>query len=294
MRKESIRSVLNKAKTASAMARERGDKTSDRSVKYFLNPFLAKEFGELCSLNFFRYITSRVSSEKDSIENIKKKPKMVDYGIDKEDFILLSQNFVKARSVGIFLAIIIDVIFWVSLAGFVEGLILSIIPGFLLAGLAAPDFSPRIYCYFSPGSRKILKYTKDLIGYYKNDIDFWKNLSWRDFEKEVIKFFVELNFKCNGTPASGDKGVDGWISYKNKKIAIQCKKKSQPVGPAIVRELLGTMLREKADIGLIITTTGYSVGAHEAAGGLVILLDMEEFINMDRLAFEILFNRYIN
>ena len=52
-----------------------------------------------------------------------------------------------------------------------------------------------------------------------------------------------------------------------ERVIVQCKRYRKPVGVATVRELLGTLLREGADSGILVTTSSFTSGALKESKG---------------------------
>ena len=91
--------------------------------------------------------------------------------------------------------------------------------------------------------------------------DFWLNLNGYSFETEIAKLYERLGYSAQITPKSGDGGVDIILEKDGKRIAVQCKHHSKPVGPAPVRELLGVVASQDFDSGIFISLNGYTKNA---------------------------------
>ncbi len=90
------------------------------------------------------------------------------------------------------------------------------------------------------------------------------------FERLCQRVLRESGFiEVEVTGKSGDGGIDGkgiirfggLISFP---VIFQCKRYSSNVGPAVVRELRGSM-QGRADRGMILTTSGFTADAHKEA-----------------------------
>jgi hypothetical protein len=97
-----------------------------------------------------------------------------------------------------------------------------------------------------------------------------RTLSARDFEKFIATLIDQLGFEnVELTPSSGDQGRDIIASKRMHGIpiifAFECKlyKPGNPVGPDILRALLGTVrhARTAANKGVLVTTSTFSPGA---------------------------------
>ena len=92
-----------------------------------------------------------------------------------------------------------------------------------------------------------------------------------------------MGFRSNPTPATGDSGVDvTFLDEAGRKILVQCKHHAKPIGPAVVREMIGTIVGEKASFGIIVALSGFTQGAYDTADGSVILLEVEDLINLNK------------
>ena len=115
--------------------------------------------------------------------------------------------------------------------------------------------------------------------------DYWRSLSGIELESEMAALCRRLGYDVETTPTSGDKGVDLvlWDFIRKKKIVVQCKSHKSPVGPAVVRELYGSMIAAKADKAVLACTGGFTRGVNEfvkgkpielvSASGLALLAD---------------------
>lgn len=97
-----------------------------------------------------------------------------------------------------------------------------------------------------------------------------KFLDARDFEHFIAVLVDKLGFEgvCL-TPASGDKGRD-IIATKTVEgipiiFAFECKRYKKPIGPGIMRALLGTVVQSstKANKGVLVTTSTFTSGARK-------------------------------
>ena len=93
--------------------------------------------------------------------------------------------------------------------------------------------------------------------------DYWMSLSGADFERELANVLRALGYRVKLTPSSGDDGVDLILKRPDKTIVVQCKAHKNPVGPAIARELLGSMIHFKADQAILACTGGFTRGVEE-------------------------------
>ena len=93
--------------------------------------------------------------------------------------------------------------------------------------------------------------------------DYWMSLSGTAFEREMANVLRALGYRVKSNPTSGDEGVDLILNRPGKTIVIQCKAHKNPVGPAIARELFGSMIHFKADRAILACTGGFTRGVKE-------------------------------
>lgn len=85
-----------------------------------------------------------------------------------------------------------------------------------------------------------------------------------EFERVVTQAYRNLGWQVQETPASGDRGVDAYLQKDGTVSILQCKRLSSGrVGSPVLRDLLGTIVAESADGGIIVTTSSFSEDAVE-------------------------------
>jgi hypothetical protein len=154
-----------------------------------------------------------------------------------------------------------------------------------------PDIANYNYdkkLYFKGIFDKILdyesKYINDIINQRnkKREEDYWLGLDGFKFEREVSDLYRKLGYKVETTRAVADGGVD--IKLWNKEgeyIIVQCKNHKDKVGPAIVRDLFGTMHNEKADKAILLCSGGFNKSVFDFVTGKSIeLVDIKQLINL--------------
>ena len=114
-------------------------------------------------------------------------------------------------------------------------------------------------------------------------LTFWNSLDGYQFEREVASFFRNQGYTATVTKGSGDGGVDVILTYLNEKIAVQCKAHSKPVGPAVVRDLYGTMTSGGYSKAILVSKSGFTKGVYEfAAGKPIELITVNDILSMVR------------
>ena len=97
----------------------------------------------------------------------------------------------------------------------------------------------------------------------RKEVEFWESLSGAEFERELASLFIRVGYQVEMTPMSRDEGVDLVLKRNGKIGIVQCKRYAQPAGPAIARELLGSMVAYHADYAVLACTGGFTQGVHE-------------------------------
>jgi hypothetical protein len=94
-------------------------------------------------------------------------------------------------------------------------------------------------------------------------------MDWESFERVVAQVLSSMGFVAELTQTTSDGGIDV-IARRDEpllrgKYVVQCKNWSTPVGVAVIRDLYGTMTHERANKGILITTSSFTRGAIEFA-----------------------------
>jgi hypothetical protein len=135
------------------------------------------------------------------------------------------------------------------------------------AGLLAPDGQPAsddqpLRVVFGQVSKQALRWLAD-------HPDALSDLHWRDFETLVADLFDRAGFDVTLTAASEDRGADLYVARHtglgSLLYVVECKRyrRDRPVGPGLVRELRGVVDRERANAGILVTTSFFSEGARD-------------------------------
>ena len=115
----------------------------------------------------------------------------------------------------------------------------------------------------------------------RHAVDYWQSLSGVEFERELGILFMRMGYQVSRTPASGDHGVDLILTAKGKTAIVQCKRYAHPAGPAVVRELLGSMVAYPADYGVLACTGGFTRNVHEfVRGKRIVLMGLDDIVRM--------------
>lgn len=94
-----------------------------------------------------------------------------------------------------------------------------------------------------------------------------KEISWQEFERLVGEAYRRKGYLAEVVGSdSGDGGVDIKLTGHGETVLVQCKQwKAYKVGVTTVRELLGVVISEKADRGIIVTSGRYTQEAQAFA-----------------------------
>jgi hypothetical protein len=134
-----------------------------------------------------------------------------------------------------------------------------------------------------PRYRRAQRYRKALAMFrawwVRTQEEFWLSLSGLQFEAELAAVFRRAGFRAELTAVSGDKGVDIWLYTKRGKEIVQCKAHSGPIGPAVARELYGTLQHFGAPAATLASTSGFTKGVRAFARNKpIVLMDLRDII----------------
>ena len=103
------------------------------------------------------------------------------------------------------------------------------------------------------------------------------------FEKIIQKVFEHMGHEVQSTKSSGDNGIDAVVFINKHKFIVQCKKyaTSNKVGEPALRDLLGTVTKEKAKGGFFVTTSDFTNAAIQwAKNTSLTLIDSSELVEL--------------
>jgi restriction system protein len=86
-----------------------------------------------------------------------------------------------------------------------------------------------------------------------------------DFELYVGTMFEGMGCHVLHTGKSNDGGVDLVVIQNGKRGLVQCKRYLNPIGPSVVRDLRGAVVREGAHFGFLVTTATFTKAAEDEA-----------------------------
>jgi restriction endonuclease Mrr len=92
-----------------------------------------------------------------------------------------------------------------------------------------------------------------------------------EFEEYVVELLNRRGFSAQHVGGRGDGGIDLYVEHANgERAVVQCKRYDPEgsIGPGIVRELIGTMMREGVKYGYLVTTARFTSGARSEADSI--------------------------
>ena len=125
-------------------------------------------------------------------------------------------------------------------------------------------------------------------------LDF-SDMSGAEFENLILQLVRKMGFEAQQTKASGDGGIDIVAHYSQPFLEgtyiIQCKRWSSSIGEPVLRDLYGVVMSERANKGILVTTSYFTSSATSFADGKPI-----ELIDGDKLSslldrFELALNK---
>ena len=95
------------------------------------------------------------------------------------------------------------------------------------------------------------------------------NMTGYEFENYISKLLTKMGFEVEVTQYSNDGGIDLIATYEKPifsgKYIVQCKKWATSVGQPEVRDLYGVVMDQRANKGILITTSDFTSQAYEFA-----------------------------
>jgi restriction system protein len=110
------------------------------------------------------------------------------------------------------------------------------------------------------------------IDYLARNFDTIDRIHWRKFEGLTAEYFTKLGWRVEIGPGHGDEGVDIRVWPPDAAedippaILIQCKRQKDTIEKVVVKALYADVLHEKAESGLIVTTSRLARGAEKTCG----------------------------
>lgn len=117
-------------------------------------------------------------------------------------------------------------------------------------------------------------------------IEAMRVMSPIDFERHVMSLFEAEGCPAAVTQQSNDFGVDGFVTYPEGIVVVQCKRHgpANPVGRPVVQQFKGVIEEQNAVRGYIVTTSRFTQEALASAekSGRIVLIDFIRLIKWHR------------
>lgn len=134
-----------------------------------------------------------------------------------------------------------------------------------------------------PVRNTIVLINNDLLSIFKNDPDGIRKLDPFRFEELVADLFQNEGYEVVVTPPRADGGKDIYVYRKdpitNLVFLVECKRYVPPntVGVEIARQLYGIVQQERANGGIIVTTSYFTKPAKEFAATVPYQLFLKDY-----------------
>lgn len=96
-------------------------------------------------------------------------------------------------------------------------------------------------------------------------LDYYEKMNGFEFEKFCSDKLKKEGWETINTKKTGDQGIDIIVQKGNRKVGIQCKKYSKPIGNKAVQEVKAGLEFYKLDEGVVIGNTKFTKSAIELA-----------------------------
>jgi restriction system protein len=118
----------------------------------------------------------------------------------------------------------------------------------------------------------------------KEVADFTKVSTGIQYEQYCAQTLQEVGWNAQLTKATGDQGTDIIAERDGRRIVVQCKFYSSPVGNKAVQEAAAARLHERADQAIVVSNATYTNAARQLAGTTgVILLHHDDLASFGRV-----------
>lgn len=156
---------------------------------------------------------------------------------------------------------------------------------------AVYDVAEKLLAKLGDGDREPRDLTggTQALGYLLDHPDYLEEISPREFEQMIFRYFEELGFDAIQTPQTADGGYDILLKDKNtsRSTIVEVKKyaRNSKLGVSSVHQLLGSMMLTDAASAILVTTGGFSASALSMAQKSprsIKLLTLEELMSISR------------
>lgn len=107
------------------------------------------------------------------------------------------------------------------------------------------------------------------INYLHKNFNRIDSIHWRQFEGLTAEYFDRLGYTVELGPGRNDDGVDIRLWDKDSNtggpplVLVQCKRQKSKIEKVVIKALWADVLAEKAESGLIVTTSSLSPGSQD-------------------------------
>jgi restriction system protein len=107
------------------------------------------------------------------------------------------------------------------------------------------------------------------INYLYKNFNCIDSIHWRQFEGLSAEYFDRLGYTVELGPGRNDEGVDIRLWDKDSNtggpplVLVQCKRQKSKIEKVVIKALWADVLAEKAESGLIVTTSSLSPGSQD-------------------------------
>lgn len=208
-------------------------------------------------------------------------PKLEEFGITTDEYTKLKQGADPWTTPRNIIVVIIAIIVGVVSGSAYEDLKAGVGFGFgtlVVLGITAYLIT-EAFKRSHPIYHKVRLYQEALENFYRKQEQYWMSLKGEGLEYRVADLYRKLGYKVEDTSRTDDKGIDLILKRSNITTVVQCKGHKNPVGPAIVRELYGTLKSYGAENAILVSPAGFTRGAKQtAAGHNIQLISSQELI----------------
>lgn len=108
-----------------------------------------------------------------------------------------------------------------------------------------------------------------------------------EYEEYCESVLTKSGWTVTGTPGSGDQGVVLIATSGNKRVCIQCKRYSKPVGNGAVQEVVAGMAHWNGTHAVVVSNAGFTKAAQKLAESTgVFLVSDIELENLENLLYQ--------
>ncbi|WP_299566248.1 restriction endonuclease [uncultured Mycolicibacterium sp.] len=97
------------------------------------------------------------------------------------------------------------------------------------------------------------------------ELDRWAEMSGTEFEDYVARVARSCGVPVIMTSVSGDFGVDLIVGHRPNRLAVQCKRRSRPVGPDAVQEVVAGAPVHDCTRTMVVTNHEFTAAARTLA-----------------------------